>query len=98
MVKLITLLVLLFTPYVAQGATYYVSTTGLDSNPGTQALPFRTINKATDVARTPGDTIFVRGGTYSEWAVMHYPGAPGAPITLQNFPGETPVIQNGVGI
>ncbi len=42
----------------------FVSTTGSDSNPGTYDLPFATIPKAVSVAEQ-GDTIFVRGGSYS---------------------------------
>jgi parallel beta-helix repeat protein len=45
--------------------TFYVSTTGSDSNPGTQNAPFRTLNKA--VARLkPGNVLLVMPGTYAE--------------------------------
>jgi hypothetical protein len=47
----------------AQAATYYVATTGSDSNPGTEAAPLRTIQKGADVARA-GDTVVVMPGTY----------------------------------
>ena len=43
---------------------YYVSPSGNDSNPGTQAAPFATIEKADSVA-TPGTTIHVAPGTYT---------------------------------
>ena len=46
------------------GATFYVSPTGSDSNPGTQAQPFRTIQKAADVVN-PGNTVIVEDGVYS---------------------------------
>ncbi len=49
------------TPIVT--GTYYVATTGSDSNPGTLAQPFLTINHAALIA-SAGDTIFVRGGNY----------------------------------
>jgi hypothetical protein len=42
----------------------FVSTTGSDTNSGTFDDPFATITKAVSVAQV-GDTIFVRGGTYS---------------------------------
>src|SRR3990172_13209867 len=54
----------------AQQRSYYVSPSGRDSNPGTEALPFQTIEKARDTIRTvnrnmTGDiTVYVRGGTY----------------------------------
>ncbi|NQX64230.1 OmpL47-type beta-barrel domain-containing protein [Paenibacillus qinlingensis] len=51
-------------PQRAFAATdYYVATSGSDSNPGTQALPFLTILKASQVA-TPGTTVHVAPGTY----------------------------------
>jgi hypothetical protein len=43
---------------------YYVSTSGSDSNPGTSASPFRTIQKAADMVN-PGDTVIIRDGVYS---------------------------------
>ena len=46
------------------GATLYVSPTGSDSNPGTQAQPFRTIQKAADVVN-PGSTMIVDDGVYT---------------------------------
>ena len=46
-------------------ASFYVSTTGNDSNPGTQAAPWRTIQHAADTARA-GSTVNVRGGIYEE--------------------------------
>ena len=49
----------------AQARNYYVATTGSDSNPGTLAQPFRTIVKGVSVLK-PGETTFVRAGTYAE--------------------------------
>ena len=48
----------------ASAAEYYVSPTGSDSNPGTQASPFATLQKANNSAAA-GDTIWMRAGTYS---------------------------------
>ena len=45
--------------------TYYVSPSGSDSNPGTLAAPFLTINHADSAALlSPGDTVIVQPGTY----------------------------------
>src|SRR5580704_7630413 len=47
------------------GATYYVSTSGNDSNPGTLAAPWLTIQNAANIA-TAGATVYVFGGVYNE--------------------------------
>src|SRR5262245_3868720 len=45
-------------------ATYHVSPTGSDSNPGSESRPFRTIQKAADTVK-PGDTVLVDDGVYT---------------------------------
>src|SRR4030042_2020171 len=50
---------------IATGSTYYVSTSGSDSNPGTLSQPWKTIQKAANTV-TQGDTVNIRGGTYRE--------------------------------
>jgi hypothetical protein len=49
----------------ATGTTYYVATTGNDSNSGTAAKPWKTIQHAADVA-VAGDTVIVEAGIYNE--------------------------------
>src|SRR6267378_2889399 len=46
------------------GVCYYVSPTGSDSNAGTSAAPFQTIQHAANVVN-PGDMVIVRDGTYN---------------------------------
>jgi len=81
------------TPIVA--GAFYVSATGNDSNSGTAAAPFRTIQKAADLA-APGDTVYIRGGTYKQQVVIKRSGTSGNVITFTNYPGET-VIVDGTG-
>lgn len=47
----------------AAQTTYHVSPTGNDANPGTQAQPFATIQRAANTV-DPGDTVVVASGTY----------------------------------
>jgi hypothetical protein len=44
--------------------TYYVATNGSDSNPGTLAQPWLTIQHAANAA-VAGDTVTVEPGTYA---------------------------------
>jgi Putative Ig domain/Abnormal spindle-like microcephaly-assoc'd, ASPM-SPD-2-Hydin/Immunoglobulin domain/Immunoglobulin I-set domain/Protein of unknown function (DUF1565) len=46
------------------GVCYYVSPTGSDSNPGTSAAPFLTIQQAANMVN-PGDMVIVQDGTYN---------------------------------
>jgi hypothetical protein len=67
-----------------------VSPRGSDSNAGTPAAPFRTVQKAVNAAR-PGDYILLRAGTYSGPVVIEgKSGSPGAPITMRPW-GDGPV-------
>ena len=52
-------------PAQAAGSELHVSTRGSDSAAGTAAAPLRTVQTAIDRA-TPGTTIKVHAGTYSE--------------------------------
>lgn len=63
------------------GTTYHVSTTGSNANPGTPGRPFRTVDKAVEVAQ-PGDSILVHAGSYSGVLEIKRSGRPSAPITL----------------
>ncbi|HEV2667068.1 MAG TPA: right-handed parallel beta-helix repeat-containing protein, partial [Blastocatellia bacterium] len=51
------------TPSQHGGRAYHVSPTGSDSNPGSEARPFRTIQRAADSVK-PGDTVLVDDGVY----------------------------------
>lgn len=53
---------------LGQGVVYHIAKTGSDSNPGTAAQPFLTINKFMSVC-APGDTGVVRAGVYIESTV-----------------------------
>jgi hypothetical protein len=63
-------------------STYYVSTTGSDSNNGTQSYPFATIQHADSVV-APGDTVVVLDGTYQGNITLTANGTSGSPITYK---------------
>ncbi|MEI6195965.1 MAG: right-handed parallel beta-helix repeat-containing protein [Verrucomicrobiota bacterium] len=73
----------------AQADIFHVATRGNDANPGTRALPFRTIQHAADLAQ-PGDTIIVHTGVYRERVNPPRGGESDRKrITYQAAPGET---------
>ncbi|MGS2648275.1 right-handed parallel beta-helix repeat-containing protein [Streptosporangium sp. G12] len=93
----------------ASGATtaavYYVAPNGSDSAAGTQAAPWASIARA-QAAAQPGDTVYLRGGTYAytransncasqtarvDAITLNKSGASGNPIRYQAYPGEKPV-------
>src|SRR6202158_1086326 len=73
-------------------SSFYVSTTGADSNSGTQTAPWRTIQHAADTARA-GSTVYVRGGIYEELVSINASGnATDGFITFKSYPGESAVL------
>jgi len=75
------------TSHAAGSTTYYVSTTGSDSNSGTStAKPWRTIQKAANTM-VAGDTVIVLAGNYSERVTVSRSGSANAPITFQSDGG-----------
>jgi hypothetical protein len=88
----ISSLIGLFLVTIAGAADYFVSISGLDTNPGTEALPWRTIQKAAN-SLAAGDTAWVRTGIYKERVTVNVSGNPtGGPVSFRAFPGEKPII------
>jgi hypothetical protein len=67
---------------IQSGTTHYVSPNGSDSAPGTQAAPWRTIQKAADSLQA-GQTAIVAAGNYGQRVLITRSGTSAAPITLQ---------------
>lgn len=92
---ILVVLLLLATPAsaaeTAAGVEYFVATNGNDSNSGTLAAPFRTIQKCANVAQA-GDTCMIRAGMYREVVTPARSGSAGAPITFRAYPGEVVTI------
>lgn len=77
------------------GAAKYVSIYGSD-NTGTGSFesPWRTITHGASHL-VPGDTMYVRQGSYNEVATVSVSGTSVQPIVIANYPGESPVVDGG---
>jgi len=88
-----------------QANPFYVAPNGNDANPGTEAQPFRTIERARTAVRAAtasqtGDiTVFIRGGRYELNETLRFDGNDsgrnGHRVIYRAFPGETPSISGG---
>jgi methionine-rich copper-binding protein CopC len=70
-------------------STYYVSPTGSDSNNGSAASPFATLQEAANMV-VAGDTVDVASGTYAGFSMnweVDQTGTASAPITWNASPG-----------
>ena len=76
------------------GKSFYVAPTGSDSNPGTSAAPWLTIQHAASTVPA-GSTVYVEAGTYNESINVTVSGTSSAPIT---FTGESGAIVTGTGL
>lgn len=84
---------------------YYVSPDGSDSDPGTEAQPFLTLEKARDAVRTinadmTGDiVVYLRGGDYRLTTALQLDerdsGSNGYWIVYRAYEDEQPVIEGG---
>ena len=91
------LFLLVAAPVLVEAADYYVATDGDNQNGGSLASPWRSIQHAVDTVNS-SDTIYVRGGIYTEFVTFKKSGSSTAGyITLRNYPDEKPVI-DGTGL
>ena len=84
--------------YVALGhvrvATYVVDRAApdaADTNPGTEEMPFKTVQYAADVAK-PGDTVYVMAGKYDERIRVKAGGTKGRPIAFVAMPWRSATV------
>jgi hypothetical protein len=75
------------------GHQYYVAPNGSANNPGTITAPL-SLDKALSSSSpaVAGDTIWLRGGTYSGAYVSYLTGSASAPITVRNYQGERVIL------
>ena len=94
----------------AGNTNYFVATNGSDSNAGTLAAPFLTLEKARNTIRAlarplpaGGVTVWLRGGTYFRTNTLmltnvNDSGSLTAPIVYRSYLNETAVISGGTSI
>jgi len=85
--------------------TLYVASDGSDTNPGTESLPFATVERAKDEVRSllqsPGDpvSVLIRGGVYYLDETLTFgpldSGTADRPVTYSGYEGETVVLSGG---
>jgi Right handed beta helix region len=81
----------------------YVSPTGSDTNAGTLAAPWRTVQHAFNYAQ-PGERVCFRGGVYPTTNSSGYSqslsrsGTASSRITFTNYPGEVAVIEGSTRV
>ncbi len=71
----------------------YVATDGSDSNSGTVDSPYATVYYAISKAKA-GQTIYIRGGIYSQNIVITKSGTEGNYITIRNYPNEKAIFDH----
>jgi hypothetical protein len=72
-------------------AEYYLTPSGSDANPGTQARPWKTITKA-DNTLQPGDTVYIMNGEYQNKINTFNSGEASRYITYRAYLWPEPVI------
>lgn len=75
-------ILLLAAASTASASDYWVSPAGADTNPGTQAQPFRQISRAITVVQA-GDTVHILDGTYNGALTIQKTGTAAAPIVFK---------------
>ncbi|MEO7310519.1 MAG: T9SS type A sorting domain-containing protein [Chitinophagaceae bacterium] len=93
MKSILSLLLLVLSCATGFATARYVSPTGLDTNPGTFELPYKTITKGVS-SSVAGDTIYLRGGNhvYSTKISISKVGTAVNRFYLLAYPGEKPVL------
>ena len=68
---------------------------GNDQAAGTQESPWRTVHHAVRKLK-PGDTLYLRGGTYYDHVSLTKSGTAEAPITIASYPGELAILDGSL--
>ena len=90
---MLVMLTLWGTVSPATATEFYVAPTGTAMDDGSKAKPWD-LQTALSHPKSvkPGDTIWLRGGTYKGAFTSKLNGAGGAPITIRQYPGERAIL------
>ncbi len=94
-----SLILSVLVPGFALASTYYVDNghpSASDTNPGTESLPWLTIQHATETL-TAGDTVFIKDGVYNEHVYPENSGNASNHIVYSAYPGDDPIL-DGTGV
>ncbi|MBA3707475.1 MAG: right-handed parallel beta-helix repeat-containing protein [Planctomycetes bacterium] len=81
---------------VVSGADWFASPSAPAGGSGRSPdAAFRTVQQAVSAA-VPGDTVYLRGGTYREEVTVTKAASAAAPIVITAYPGEQPVIKGSL--
>jgi len=79
----------------AAATDFWIAPDGVDANPGTEAMPFKTLQAGLSKAK-PGVTLWLKAGTYPSAITLNinsrYNGTQAMPIALKAAPGARPVL------
>jgi len=92
------MLLVMFLTVPLGAATYYVdknNPAASDSNPGTEALPWKTIQKANTTVAA-GDTVYIKAGTYNERIMPWADGTASQPIRYLRYGNDDVLISGNV--
>lgn len=73
-----------------------VAVNGTSAGDGTLAKPLDIATALAGARVAPGDTIWLRGGTYTGNHVAKLSGSADKPITIRPYPGESPVLDGSI--
>lgn len=96
--RALSVLVAAFFSIPLLASDFYAAPNGSASGNGSRDKPW---DLATALAQPsavkPGDTVWLRGGTYTGAFTSSLTGSPGKPITLRQYPGERVTIDGNYG-
>src|SRR5262249_27350646 len=76
-------------------SAYYAAPDGSSNGDGSLAQPWDLATALSDSSIGPGDTIWLRGGTYRGTFTSRLNGSASAPIKVRQYPGERAIIDGG---